>query len=119
MQKRVKNGVNCPKKGCPKNGICVFLRFRPFQIGCMTDFKVADDTLPIADSPLYRIPFRIFNCLFIRVFRVTILGIHRPGISGDCSWDPYFIGLFCNSSAFLPILATKWRVTDDLLAEVR
>jgi hypothetical protein len=44
----------------------------------MTHFKVEDGQVPIADSPLYRITIWIFNCLFIRVFRVTILGIF-PG----------------------------------------
>jgi hypothetical protein len=44
------------------------MTFGPFQIGCMTHFKVADGQVPIADSPLYRITFWIFRALNIRVF---------------------------------------------------
>jgi hypothetical protein len=51
------------------------MAFPRFQIGCMTDFKVADDTLPIADSPLYQATIWILKCTYIRVFRVAILGI--------------------------------------------
>jgi hypothetical protein len=87
-------GEFCPFFGLLKSA------FSRFQIGCMTHFKTAHGQVPIADSPLYRIPFRIFNCLFIRVFRSPFSGISPVMDFRPLLAKRLFYWVFCNLWAF-------------------